>query len=558
MKKTNAPKTENAPPKSSPNDRTVNFWLCALLIALLSSTLLFRDIDRPFWGLHSWGEAHAAWVARSHVVYGLGYTKGFDTFAVGNPPEQKPTRYLDHPQGRTWLDALAMLIIGTNELAIRVPNLIATFLTVLIFIKILKALTDYRVALLAGFFFATFPLTGYFGVWGVSTWFTPTAMLTIWYYLLVTGIVPQKNAHKNRHKWLLALLLFLILQMTWEGFFVALALGVHFICRQIKKKKFPDLSTLAILIIAPLSSLLLDFLILSAGRGWNFHEIIEIAKWRATSGELKNLNWAGWFRLFRIHAVTNFTAPALIIAIFALTLGQLYVLLNPAKTTDNKNKYKYKFPQFWLFTLPALFQLLILRGALVPHQYWERPIAFPIAIALALAVMIVYDLLKKFNKKIAVAAAATATSLVFIFSMIGTNFYYSYQWQPEQKINMFKELNQKIPPDKYLLSFNPLMYDQHEYKAASIQCEIAWYLDRQIHTAQTLNEILEKNKTGNYPYYLIPNMPQLAPVINELRKRYTFEYVPGQQRVSTKHGFTYKGRMLPYLIFDLNSTVTQQ
>jgi len=558
MKKTDAPKTENAPPKSSPNDRTVNFWLCALLIALLSSTLLFREIDRPFWGLHSWGEAHAAWVARSHINYGLGYTKGFDTFALGNPPEAEPIRYLDHPQGRTWMDTIAMLIIGQNELAIRIPNLIATFLTVLIFIRILKALTDYRVALLAGFFFAIFPLTGYFGVWGVSTWFTPTALLTIWYYLIVTGIVPKQNGPKNHHKWILAVLLFLILQMTWEGFFIALAIGVHFICRQIKKRKFPHFSTLAILIIAPLSSLLLDFLILSAGRGWNFYEIIEIAKWRATSGELQNLTWARWFELFRIHAVTNFTVPALIIAILALTLGQFYVLTSETQTADNKNKYKYKFPQFWLFTLPAVFQLLILRGALVPHQYWERPIAFPIAIALALAVMIVYDLLKRLNKKIAVVSAAAVTLLVFSFSMIGTNYYYSYQWQPANKIKMFKELNQKIPPDKYLLSYESLMYEQHEYKAASIQCEIAWYLDRQIHTAKTLDEVLEKAKTGKYPYYLIPNVPQLAPIINELRKRYTFEYIPGQQRVSTKHGFTYKGGMLTYLIFDLNSTATQQ
>jgi hypothetical protein len=554
-------KTDGATEKamiSSNQENTVLFWLCASLIALLSTTILFREIDRPFWGLHSWGESHAAWVARSHIVYGLGYTKGFDTFAVGNPPEEKPTRYLDHPQGRTWLDAIAMLIIGTNELAIRIPNLIATFLTVLIFIKILKALTDYRVALLAGFFFATFPLTGYFGVWGVSTWFTPTAMLTIWYYLVVTGIVPQQDGPRKRHKWILAFLLFLILQMTWEGFFVALAVGVHFICRQIKKKKFPHRTILAILIIAPLSSLLLNFLILSAGRGWNFHEIIEIAKWRATSGEMENLTWAGWFELFKIHAVTNFTIPALVLTILALTLGQLYILLTAAKTTGSENKYKYKFPQFWLFTLPAVFQLLILRGALVPHQYWERPIAFPIAIALALAVMIIYDLLRRLNEKVAVVSAAAVTLLVFIFCMVGTNYYYSYRWQPEQKIKMFKELNQKIPPDKYLLSYEGLMYDQHEYKAASIQCEIAWYLDRQIHTAQTLNEVLEKAKTGKYPYYLIPNMPQLAPLIKELRKRYAFEYVPGQQRISTRQGFTYKGGMPPYLIFDLNSTAEQQ
>lgn len=555
MKNTGIPKTENTSPKSSPNNKTVNFWICALLIALLSTTILFREIDRPFWGLHSWGESHFAWVARSHINYGLGYTKGFDTFALGNPPEAEPVRYLDHPQGRTWLDTIAMLIIGQSELAIRIPNLIATFLTVLIFIKILKALTDYRVALLAGFFFATFPITGYFGVWGVSTWFTPAAMLTIWYYLVVTGIVPQQNGPPKHIKWILAFLLFFILQITWEGFFVALAIGVHFICRQIKKKKFPNWSILAILIIAPLSSLLLNFLILSAGRGWNFHEIIEIAKWRATSGELKNLTWVRWFQLFRIHAVTNFGIPALIIAILALTLGQLYALLTATQTAEPKNKYKYKFPQFWLFTLPAVFQLLILRGALVPHQYWERPIAFPIAIACALGIIIVFDILRKFNIRLAAYAAIVITALIFISSMKGTNYYYSYRWQPEQKIELFKRLNKNIKPDQYLLSFEPLMYDQHKYKAASTQCEIAWYLDRQIHTAQTIYEVLEKAKTGKYPYYLIPYIPQTNQIVQELRKKFESEFIQGQPRISNKYGFTYKGGMLNYFLFNLNKPI---
>ena len=33
-------------------------------------------ITRPYYGLHSWGSANRAWNARSHVKYGLGYTKG--------------------------------------------------------------------------------------------------------------------------------------------------------------------------------------------------------------------------------------------------------------------------------------------------------------------------------------------------------------------------------------------------------------------------------------------------------------------------------------------------
>ena len=49
-------------------------------------------ITRPYYGLHSWASANRAWAARSHVKYGLGYTKGYRTLAVGDPPPAHPQR----------------------------------------------------------------------------------------------------------------------------------------------------------------------------------------------------------------------------------------------------------------------------------------------------------------------------------------------------------------------------------------------------------------------------------------------------------------------------------
>jgi hypothetical protein len=43
-------------------------------------------ITQPFCGLHSWDLADRAWAARSHLKYGLGYTRGLRTLVVGDPP----------------------------------------------------------------------------------------------------------------------------------------------------------------------------------------------------------------------------------------------------------------------------------------------------------------------------------------------------------------------------------------------------------------------------------------------------------------------------------------
>ena len=72
-------------------------------------------ITRPFCGLHSWENAHMAWAARSHVNYGLGYTRGYSTPAVGEPPPAHPQRYVSHPSLETLITAFGMLLFGTGE-----------------------------------------------------------------------------------------------------------------------------------------------------------------------------------------------------------------------------------------------------------------------------------------------------------------------------------------------------------------------------------------------------------------------------------------------------------
>jgi len=80
-----------------------HFWIFAfgvILILILTSVFDFSFkpasykglfINRPYYGLHSWATANRAWAARNHVKYGLGYTKGYHTLAVGDPSPDKGT-----------------------------------------------------------------------------------------------------------------------------------------------------------------------------------------------------------------------------------------------------------------------------------------------------------------------------------------------------------------------------------------------------------------------------------------------------------------------------------
>jgi len=79
------------------------FALGVILLSTLTRTFDFSItapsynglfITRPYCGLHDWHFAHQAWDARNHVKYGLGYTKGYRTSVVGNPPPAHPQLYV--------------------------------------------------------------------------------------------------------------------------------------------------------------------------------------------------------------------------------------------------------------------------------------------------------------------------------------------------------------------------------------------------------------------------------------------------------------------------------
>ncbi|MBA7694176.1 hypothetical protein ES703_102783 [subsurface metagenome] len=214
--------------------------------------------------------------------------------------------------------------------------------------------------------------------------------------------------------------------------------------------------------------------------------------------------------------------------------------------------------------MPGVFQLALLKGTLWAHQYWERPLAPFVAVAAALGVLLLFDILKNLHRVVAFAGVVILMGVFVVFCAIGTNYYYGIRWQSPAKIEMFKTLNKMIPPDKALLSFDPFIVHQHEAKGAFYRPEIAWYLDRdivpvriikdrRIMVAETMKEIQQKAETGKYPYYLVPYVPELTPLITQLQENYKlFKYIP-EDPGETKYGKFFRARMIPYMIFDLQS-----
>jgi 4-amino-4-deoxy-L-arabinose transferase-like glycosyltransferase len=539
------------------NDQSycVNYWLCVVGIIILMCCMEAREIGRPFYGLHSWGQATGTWAARTHVRYGLSYTKGLTTWAVGNPPKKNPERYFDHPQLGGILAWFFGLIFGVHEWTFRLVDVLNSILSMALLMRILRGLMETLPALLAGLLCAIFPLTGYFSFGGWTVLFGLAAM---YFYLVIIKALTNGPEPTKFHKIALALILFLGLQIAWTGFFYALAIGVHYVFRCLRRKQFPSIPLLAIMAVSPGISMVITFVIMFIGYGGDPTKIIELYKWRSAKGELidqmDKFDWGLWFAKLWEFSVTNYTLPILIIAILYITIGQLFVFMEEPDSGTGRRR----FPQFCLFFMVPFAQLFILRGCLWRHQTWLLPLTPCVAIAASLGIFMLWDSIKKINFKIALVVVLVVLSICVGYCIAGTNYYYAIRWQPEAKIKMFQMLNSRIPPDKYLLSFDPFIVAQHPSKGAFYRPEVAWYLDREIIQAQKLEEVVNAAKTGKYPFYLMPlsiGDPKadayLMNLSRQLQQLYKYEYIPGQPGETDKKGEFLKAGMPNYILFNL-------
>ena len=535
-------------------NRFSNFWLIAGLLTILLIVILSRDITRPFTGLHSWAGAGGSTVARAHVKYGLGFTKGYSTWAYGDPPTENPTVYLDHPQLNNLIVAAFMKVFGLHDWTHRIINLVATAMTLLLFLRLLREFTDDVTTLLAGLLYTLFPLIGYFGGGG---WLYVFVYWAFWCYFTLVGTINKDCGRLLKYKIGLAAAIFLMVAISWSGFFFAFAIGLHYVCGCLFRRQLPKGDLLAILVLAPFASLFLTFAIMAAGYHWDISKMYHLFLWRAEKGEMQEFLWSAWFAKFWEFAITNFTLPILMSAIGYFTIGQLFVFMAPKSKEKISEFGLRRFPQFWIFLMPGLTQLLVFRGNIWKHQTWELPLSQLIAIAAALGILLLGDIVRKANKKLAFVVIIIIIGITVGLTISGTNHYYGIRWQNENKIRMFKELNSLIPPNKDLLSYESLIVNQHESKGGFYRPEYGWYLDRDIQESTSFADVQRFAGTGNYPYYLVPAVPQLQQLISQLQANYKMaQYYPAQPS-EMKNGKFYRAGMKPYMVFDLQQKLSK-
>ncbi len=548
---------ENHP--SSPRRKWV-FWALVAAIALLFLASSLREYNRPFCGLHSWLKAHGPWFARSHVRYGLDYTLGLQTEAVGFPPPENPRRYMNHPvltvlEQSVWIGAF-----GEHEWVSRVSNAAWGVLNLFLFASVLRRLAGPKVALLGVLLWSFLPITVYFGTGrAVFAGF----LLCLHWYLPRVGIGGESKRHWGQLLGL-GITAVLMLQIAWQSYFYIFGIGVHYIGHCIHRRKWPDWPLMSVGLGAAVLGAAVTFTVMLAGRGWDIQWVGELFRWRAAQGEMAGkmdgFDWGAWLDRFWEFALTNFSRPILWLGIGGLVLhfavsGWEYVIARRRSEGDGKAKKDNdadirkprlfeNSPHITLFAIPAAAQLLLLRGALWPHQQWEMPLAPVLGLVCGLTLWRVWNFVStrldwfrgallgvvlagavvyvgqfgvgywpEQEGHFAVAVMVTVVSgliaagawwllrkrprlrpggiaVVLTVAALGyycaqaANYYFGMRWQCAEKIAFWKDLNRIVPPDQALMVFDPytdhIITEQSKAKGEAMRAEPAWYIDRRI------------------------------------------------------------------------------
>ncbi|HSB61893.1 MAG TPA: glycosyltransferase family 39 protein, partial [Vicinamibacteria bacterium] len=147
----------------APDSPPPGFRLARAAVLALSALLLCRGITEPFNGWHEFNSAMYSVFARNHIEYGLGYTALYCTWGETAAAPDPPQRYLNHPPLIALWTAVPLYLLGDHEWSARLVPIAATLGSTWLLMTILSRLGGPLLGALAGFFFATLPLTVYFG-----------------------------------------------------------------------------------------------------------------------------------------------------------------------------------------------------------------------------------------------------------------------------------------------------------------------------------------------------------------------------------------------------------
>jgi hypothetical protein len=339
-------------------------------VLLLGAALLAREVGARFNGWHDHNSAMYTLFARNHVEYGLGATALYSTWGDTLAPPAAPERYLNHPPLLALWVAVPLFLLGDHEWAARLVPIGASLGSAWLLMAIVGRLAGTLPGLLAGYFFATLPLTAYFG--RMIDHVAPAqlfSLLMLHGYLEWTGVYPAPRRSAAGAACYAAGAV-LGIGTAWA---CVLAAGLIWTWHAARVARRAGAARLLVgLAVAPGLGLCAVLLHILAATGWDVGMLRELAGSRTLGGVGGEQPWLVWLAAQWAVALRNFTLPG-VAASFATLLAWTMRLAQ-----GDHGAGRVRFPlrgaaaaAVGLLGLQGTLYLLLFKNAAWFHAYWQ-------------------------------------------------------------------------------------------------------------------------------------------------------------------------------------------
>lgn len=204
-----------------------HIWIIVGVLLILWGLLLI-NINKPYFGHH---ETPFAWISatvRLFKEYGPQSTNFLPIYTPGPTTPETAEYYLHHPPLIVWFASISAELFGYYpdsaqpfELSLRMVGVIATMLTLAIFYALARRLTSPLIALVAFIFYASAPVTIYFGRMPYYDMVIMPAILLFAYHFL-----RWMQSYSQRQTIILAIIGIFAMWIDWTAAFYFAVFGV--------------------------------------------------------------------------------------------------------------------------------------------------------------------------------------------------------------------------------------------------------------------------------------------------------------------------------------------
>jgi len=492
-----------------------------LAIALL---LLTRSVTGLFIGWHEDNSAVYSVFARNHIQYGLRYTKLFYTWGDTLIPPAEPHRYLDHPPLVSVWAAIPMYFFGDHEWAGRSAPIATTLAGVWLLMVIVSRLQSPLLGLLSGLFYATLPVTAYFG-----RMIDPESPVQFFSLLMLHGYLQWAGLYGDGYRRAPGVVYYTlgVVLGIWTGWAAVIMAGLILlwhICRCLRDHSLRR--SLLWLTAIPAVSLAGVVTHIAWGCNWDVVWLGHLLLSRTVSPQ-EPVTWAMWF-------LRNWEALRVNVSVLGIGAAIVYLAILPVALRCGGSDSPFRQIIRNTSVIPTL--LLLVQGlvwvlAFKHHSwaidYWQYFMAPFFAIAMAVVVLATFTFLTKL-------APRAAKWVVFLLVILPMPFFASsldtlHQYQGILGIiPTFKKLAELIPPRAAVMISErcpqePEMFGNYTKYWTSPY--LAYYANRPLIYSIDINEI-QANRQGCAAYIMVLiNDPNRFQLTDQLSARYKLAWV---------------------------------